>query len=362
MKKALVVIILSVVIFCLPALSSAYYYSYKIYDDETGGDCIKIGTWDLETKTCTLTTDLLNVSYGLAIIGDGITVDGNGHTISGLQRYRGIDVFISDNATVKNVTVSNFALGIFSFYSNLLTVTDTVIADNLCSTCKYDYYSGIRIYGGIVMGNLITLNTFVNNGYGLEIINGDGNYMPNRIFNNNFIDNITHSSDPFAKPGYSIYYQDLPTGGNYWSADLSNKECNDGDKDGLCDTERAVNVHYWSSDGSLQVYEQGLVDAYPWAQPDGWSINGPGEPEPPKETDPYESLMRKLEAMEHMGFASSAKSVKVSLEKGNAGAAVNKLEALRNKLDAQTDKKITTEEANELIDLILRVIEKLEQP
>ena len=56
---------------------------WHIQDNATGGDCSSIGTWDAQTKTCTLTQDL---SQGIIIDSDNITLDGNGRTVTGAKR------------------------------------------------------------------------------------------------------------------------------------------------------------------------------------------------------------------------------------------------------------------------------------
>ena len=50
-----------------------------ITNDSTGGDCTTIGTWNSNTRTCTLTSD---VSTPIVITGCGMTLDGNGHTVN----------------------------------------------------------------------------------------------------------------------------------------------------------------------------------------------------------------------------------------------------------------------------------------
>ena len=42
-----------------------------IFDDSTGGGCTTIGTWDVGTKTCTLSSDL---SEGIVIGSHSITL------------------------------------------------------------------------------------------------------------------------------------------------------------------------------------------------------------------------------------------------------------------------------------------------
>lgn len=82
MKKLAVSLLFTILFVGIASSATAYI----IRDDATGGDCTLIGIWDSEAKTCTLTTDLYNLYYGIGIGSDGITIDGDGHTISGITR------------------------------------------------------------------------------------------------------------------------------------------------------------------------------------------------------------------------------------------------------------------------------------
>ena len=49
-----------VVIVMLGAVVPSVFAEISITDDSTGGDCTTIGTWDSASKTCTLTSDVLD--------------------------------------------------------------------------------------------------------------------------------------------------------------------------------------------------------------------------------------------------------------------------------------------------------------
>ena len=85
-----------------------------------GGDCSNVGVWDAALKKCTLTQ---NVGETIAIEDDSITLDGDGHNLTGPGTGDGVYVDVA-NATVKNLSVSNFARGVvysapFSLFSKI---------------------------------------------------------------------------------------------------------------------------------------------------------------------------------------------------------------------------------------------------
>lgn len=97
--------------------------SHAFVINTKGGDCKSFGTWDLKTKTCTLTR---NVSFNesttvvelspviIQIAGRGITLDGNGKTIYGSGTDSEMGVYISGQrgVTVKNINITGTAYGV----------------------------------------------------------------------------------------------------------------------------------------------------------------------------------------------------------------------------------------------------------
>jgi len=60
--------------------------SYAIVSiTNTGGDCSTFGTWNQDTKTCTMN---MNVNEEIDILGNWITLDGNGYSINGTGVHR----------------------------------------------------------------------------------------------------------------------------------------------------------------------------------------------------------------------------------------------------------------------------------
>ena len=85
------------------------FAAFQITDDETGGDCTSIGTWNSASKTCILGS---NITETIVIQSDGITLNGNGKLISGSyvncvdpSEENGIYINGFDNIVITNVNV-----------------------------------------------------------------------------------------------------------------------------------------------------------------------------------------------------------------------------------------------------------------
>lgn len=298
MKKLAVNFLFSVLVIGIAGSAMAY----SIMDDATGGDCTLIGIWDSETKTCTLTADLYNLSYGIRIGSSAITLDGNGHTISGINKRYSKGVNLSWGKTgvaIKNLNIKNFHIGIYLLsYSNSNTITNNIISNN-SDGIRFYYYSNSNVitnnifsdnHNGLYIGysnnntldnnivsgndlgiyikdsggNTITNNTVLYNNLGIRI----GSGADNKIYNNNFIDNQQQAFDRWAM---DIFNLDAPIGGNYWSNyDTPEEGCYDTNSDGFCDTPYTVYVSriltYW---GPI-TYKS--IDYLPWTRQDGWRV------------------------------------------------------------------------------------------
>ena len=218
-----------------------------IKDDSTGGDCTSIGDWDINSKTCTLNT---NINQTIQVDNDNIILDGNGHTLTGTWQIVGVYLYKRTGVTIKNLNIEKSSAGIQVRESN----NNTFIGNTSDSNSAY----GIVFYP-YSNNNTIIKNTFSRNRYfGVHIL--DSNY--NKIYNNNFIGNYT---DPYAKTRWqlnfgraigNIAYMDPPTGGNYWDDfDTSSEGCNDANNDNFCD------APYVFSGGQ---------DNYPLTKLNGW--------------------------------------------------------------------------------------------
>jgi parallel beta-helix repeat protein len=228
-----------------------------IRDDATGGDCTLIGSWDLVTKTCTLTQDVAGGRWGIQIDEDEITLDGNGHSVTGIVGWgvEGVGIYHGwesyevgvSNVTVKNLNIEGFDYGILVLHSSNSTVDGSIISE-VAVGIELGFSTGNTVrnnavsnsaYQGIALGlssnNTVIGNMISNNWYGLYLFSGSLNNLiinntisnnsgdgilldysnSNQIYNNNFIGNYVQARDDNGAG--NVFNLAAPTGGNYWS-------------------------------------------------------------------------------------------------------------------------------------------------
>lgn len=264
---------------------------YTITNNASGGSCTVIGTWDLTSKTCTLTTDIVvpaGPNYGIEVYGKDITLDGNGHTISGSGSGVGVSAMdIDGNITIKNTIIQNMGTGILlisgdrrgciaennsvSNSGNGIQAGDMTGYHEIRNNVLTANVNGINLFnsssnqveGNTISGNttglyldyfsisnVITGNTISGSGqYGINI----GPLSPgNYVYRNNFINNATqaraYSSTSFSKP--------FPLGGNFWS----NWTAPDANGDGFVD---------------YPLIFTGGTDNLPWTVQNDWQAGKP---------------------------------------------------------------------------------------
>ncbi len=254
-----------------------------VSDTPTGGDCILIGVWTAETKTCTLSSDLSQESI---YISDGLTIDGNGHTISNIPRHE-VGIILRNNATIKNAVITGWSQGIFSYSGNVIE-NNKFLNNNFSATLDYRSKNNIfkgntfanspyGVYASESNGNIFEGNIFqnisfenlylknsnnliikgntVHHGYGaVRIDNTNGS----QIYNNNF---FSAGQEPFViLSGNNVFDMGSEIGGNYWERyDNPSEGCNDDNSDGFCDDRLKIS-------GSSSSY-----DNFPFTKPDGWT-------------------------------------------------------------------------------------------
>jgi hypothetical protein len=86
-----------------------------IRNDATGGDCTSFGIWDNVTKTCTMTSDLIET---IQIDSNDTTLDGDGYQIAGSGKGYGVNLTGRSGVTIKNLNVGQFGNGFYLLNSN----------------------------------------------------------------------------------------------------------------------------------------------------------------------------------------------------------------------------------------------------
>ena len=168
-----VVVGLTVLVFLMVGVAGA---TKSIKDNATGGDCTSIGTWNVASKTCTLTTDL---TESIEIDSDGITLNGNGHTITGSSTGNGIYLSGRNGATIKNTNVREFLDGIYLDSSSNNTLSGNIASNN--------NRIGIRLYNSnnnTLSGN--NVNSNFNYGILLESGSNNNTLSANNVSKNGF--------------------------------------------------------------------------------------------------------------------------------------------------------------------------------
>jgi len=209
------------------------------------------------------------------------------------------------------------------------------LLNNYIADCESVSVTLMGSQNNSVIGNTLN-NCFTG------IYMGDKNGNMNVIYHNNFLDNtcqVTCYSTP------NMWDDDYPSGGNYWSdyagVDLHNGPCqNETGSDGIGDTPYII--------------DENNQDNYPLIEP--WS---------PKPSNPVETTQELIETIEtwnlskglETSLTSKLDNVIHQLNKGNENVAINKLTALMNQVEALRDKKITNEQADELISEAQRIID-----
>lgn len=284
---------------------------YHISDIANGADCDSLGSWDADSKTCTLDTNITAASIdAIHIESNGITLDGGGHTISGNSSYTaGVLVVGRTGVTVRNITANNFNTGIrlensqgcliegngmvndsdglavYNGANNRITgnsidagnkniyikdsTGNSVIANDMTG-----HVEGIRLHtatGNLIKGNSLVGNSrglaFVYSAAGNTVINNSVRSMGNFLyfeggggntFHSNSFDVCYSSPVLYASGEVNIFNGGDSIGGNYWSSyDTPGEGCVDGNLDGFCD------APYMLLGGAGVDYE-------PWASDRGW--------------------------------------------------------------------------------------------
>lgn len=179
--------------------------------------------------------------------------------------------------------------------------------------------------------------------------------LNNSIYHNNLMDNANQVSDiswyhpELCPPSHNIWDDGYPFGGNYWSNHVA------------VDDYSGINQDELGSDGILDepyVIDDNNQDNYPLAEP--WS------PEPPTPSEALEELIQTVESYNlDAGIETSLKSKLQAAhrlsEKENQNAAIGQLTAFINEVEALRDKKLASDQADQLVEEAQRIIDLINE-
>ena len=299
------------------------------------------------TVTDNTFTNIAGVGIHMVSSGSS-TVTGNTLT----STSTGVYLHLCDFSLVSGNTVSNSVNGINLFYSSsctvtMNTITGTGLGTGLTLSLLNDCYVNCNTISGNRYGlsvsnansNTIKGNTVVNNMYGIYLYRSSSNTLTcnkvannmyciyaffwaddNNIYHNNFIDNTIQVYTYYATNTWDNGY---PSGGNYWS-DYTGSDTNN---DGIGDTPYVISL----------------------SENDNYPLMTAWGPE-----DSIDELIDDIEAMElHVGMEDSLVSkleeVLDSIAEEEYKAASNQLGAFINQVEAQRGKKLTEEQADQLV-------------
>jgi parallel beta-helix repeat protein len=206
-------------------------------------------------------TILSNDWYGIEVVAtSNIMVT---DTLINLNNISDVGMYLisSNNVTISKINIQNSGLvGIYLFDSSNVSIINNTIANNP--------YGLFFLY--LSNNNTVTRNTITGNGIGISVGTPwlEEPTCNNMIYHNNFIDNTVHAYNK----GANMWNTSYPDGGNYWSG-------YSGD-----DNRHGPNQMSPGGDGIIDTayeFDDGAVDHYPFAIPDGWINSPPDTPRKP---------------------------------------------------------------------------------
>jgi len=281
------------------------------------------------------------------VIGPGNVVSDNGDSASGIGA--GIELSASNQDGYSQVignlvgtdvsgtmALGNFC-GIRIMGQNWNDVKDNIVSNSEITGIWLGDGMSLKAHNNTITGNTVRLS----GGFGIQIEFSNNNL----ICNNSFIDN--QPGLPAVDHGGTgnIFNLDKPLGGNFWS-DWTGP---DNDHDGFVDSPYLI----WTPDNPNGNYSN--QDNLPWASQGGWQ-NG-------CLIQQLQAEVKKLKL--HKGLEESIckkmEEAAKKLDDKKPKEAANLLEASIKEVEAQKDKKIEKDAADELIKHTKEVIEVIEK-
>jgi len=223
--------------------------------------------------------------------------------------WGGVNIRFSDNNIISNNIIANNSwCGIDAIYSNNNVITENEIEDNHC---------------GIYLGTGSTNNL---------------------IYHNNF-NNLLTDVQAYAKETGNTWDDGYPSGGNYWS-DYEERypDAKELDGSGIWDTPYEI--------------DENNQDNYPLMEL--WS------PKPPSPMEALEELIQTVESWDvgtgvETSLTSKLQAAYWSLDRENQNASIGQLTAFINEVEALRGKKLTNEQADQLISEAQRIIDLIKE-
>jgi parallel beta-helix repeat protein len=226
-----------------------------IYLRSCGGNTLNYNTANSNRQGICLNTSDDN------ILTENIA-NGNGN----LNEKGGIYLRYANRNVLNNNNVSSNTRGIYLYFSNNNTLTDNSISDNWSALYGFSVPPILAPNDGLGVGlylyysseNVLTSNVFLANSWGIQLSSANNN----KIYQNNFIDNI-FEGDGYKLQAYvsggssNLFDNGYPSGGNYWSDYVGE------------DLYSGLNQDHPGSDriGDTPYYFEGGQDNYPLTMP-----------------------------------------------------------------------------------------------
>jgi len=164
-----------------------------IFLTDNGWSDPMVGTWDSNTRTATLTTDLNNT---IQIDANDVILDGAGHIITGSNTGNGVYLPGRTSVTIKNLSVKKFSYGIYLYSSSNNNLINNTNSNNYCgiflyysnnnnltsNTANSNTYYGIYLYPS--NNNTLTNNTVNSSPHSIQLDSSSNNTLTNNTVNN----------------------------------------------------------------------------------------------------------------------------------------------------------------------------------
>ena len=235
--------------------------NFTIRNGKYMGDGVIIGRWNYTTTGCNINNNIMrDNAVGIELREANNNTIADNLVFCPLHKdgtplcWNGILMYLSNGNIITNNTISSGYVALYLGGSDC----NIVNCNRLCSN-----WYGIRVHGS--SNNTIVANEVFNNTRGIHIASYTVLSINNRIYHNDFINNIQQATESNST---NIWDNGYPLGGNFWSdyggTDFySGHYQNETGSDGIGDTPHIIPDLYdpWIVEGQ---------DSYPLMKPFFW--------------------------------------------------------------------------------------------